>query len=122
VERADERQEEKMSSWVKLGMLSELSPGTGRHVRLADRAVALFNVDGEVYAIDGSCTHRGGPLGEGRLEGSVVTCPWHGARFDVRTGVVLSPPARTNAEVYRVSLETGVIAVELPDRVSSSAR
>jgi|SRR5687768_3070179 nitrite reductase/ring-hydroxylating ferredoxin subunit len=106
-----------MSNWVKLGMLSELPPGTGRHVRLADRAVALFNVDGEVYAIDGSCTHRGGPLGDGQLDGSVVTCPWHGARFDVRTGVVLSPPAPRNAQIYKVSVDAGAIAVELPDHV-----
>jgi nitrite reductase/ring-hydroxylating ferredoxin subunit len=106
-----------MSSWVKLATLSELPPGTGRHVQLADRAVALFNVGGEIYAIDGSCTHRGGPLGEGRLEGSVVTCPWHGARFDVMTGVVLSPPAPRNAEIYRVSLDADAITVELPDRI-----
>jgi nitrite reductase/ring-hydroxylating ferredoxin subunit len=51
-----------------------------------DRELALFNVDGRYYAIDNACVHQGGPLGEGTLDGSIVTCPWHGWRYDVRTG------------------------------------
>ena len=106
-----------MSRLVKMATLSELPPGTGRQVQLVDRVVAVFNVGGAIHAMDGSCTHRGGPLGEGRLDGSVVTCPWHGARFDVTTGAVLSPPAPRNAKVYRVSVDADAIVVELPDRV-----
>jgi nitrite reductase (NADH) small subunit len=52
----------------------------------ADRIVALFHADGEFYAMDGVCPHQGGPLGKGVLQGCVVTCPWHGWQFDVRTG------------------------------------
>jgi nitrite reductase/ring-hydroxylating ferredoxin subunit len=78
--------------------------------------VAVFNVGGTIHAIGGACTHRGGPLGEGRLDGAIVTCPWHGSRFDVTTGAVLGPPAASNAEVYRVSVDGDAIVVELPDR------
>ena len=103
-----------MSRLVKVATLSELPAGTGRQVQVEGRAVAVFNVGGAIHAINGSCSHRGGPLGEGQLDGSVVTCPWHGARFDVTTGAVLSPPAPTNADTYRVSLDADAIAVELP--------
>ena len=67
-----------------------------------------------VYAIAGACSHRGGPLGEGALEGSVVTCPWHGARFEVTTGAVLSPPAPRSMATYRVIVEDDAIMVDLP--------
>jgi nitrite reductase/ring-hydroxylating ferredoxin subunit len=103
-----------MSRLVKVAMLSELPPGAGRQLQVEGRAIAVFNVGGKIHAINGSCSHRGGPLGEGQLAGSVVTCPWHGARFDVTTGAVLSPPAPTNVESYRVSLDGDAIVVELP--------
>jgi nitrite reductase/ring-hydroxylating ferredoxin subunit len=67
-----------LSHLVKVGTLSELPPGTGRQVQVEDRVMAIFNIGGTIHAIGGSCTHRGGPLGEGRLDGSIVTCPWHG--------------------------------------------
>ena len=51
-----------------------------------DRMIALFNVNGELLALDGVCPHQGGPLGQGSLDGCIVTCPWHGWQFDVRTG------------------------------------
>lgn len=54
---------------------------------------SLFNVDGTFFALDNTYTHRGGPLAEGEISGHEVTCPWHGARFDVRTGEVVGPPA-----------------------------
>jgi nitrite reductase/ring-hydroxylating ferredoxin subunit len=75
--------------------------------------LAIYNVDGAVHAIDGTCTHRGGPLGEGELTGNVVTCPWHGARFDVTTGAVLGPPASKEVASYRVTVEGDSIFVEL---------
>ena len=66
--------------------LKELAPGAAKEIVAEGRMVALFNVDGEIYALDGVCPHQGGPLGDGALEGCVVTCPWHGWRFDVRDG------------------------------------
>jgi len=75
--------------------------------------VALFNVSGTIYAIHGTCTHRGGPLGEGELDGLVVTCPWHGARFDVTTGHVIGPPAPQGVPAYKVVVEGNLIKVEV---------
>lgn len=75
-----------MSSWQRVASTSECPPGTGLERVVGDRIVAVFNVGGQFYALDGVCPHQGGPLGKGCLEGSVVTCPWHGWQFDVRTG------------------------------------
>ncbi len=75
-----------MSAFVRLASLSDLPPGTSREVEHQGRIVALFNLDGKVRAIDGLCPHQGGPLADGELDGPIVTCPWHGWQFDVRTG------------------------------------
>ena len=103
-----------MGKVVKVANLSDIPVGTGRAVTAEGHALALFNVNGQVHAIDGTCTHRGGPLGEGQLQDGVVTCPWHGARFDVATGKVLGPPAPRPVAVHRVVVEEGAIKVELP--------
>jgi nitrite reductase (NADH) small subunit len=75
-----------MSTFVKACEASEIAPGTGKTVTVAGRELALFNVDGTFHAIDNECPHRGGPLGEGELEGCILTCPWHAWQFDVSTG------------------------------------
>ena len=75
-----------MAQWIEVAPLAELSPGTVREVFVEDRIVALANVDGEIFALDGICAHQGGPLGQGQLTGCVVTCPWHGWQYDVRSG------------------------------------
>src|SRR5262249_59937152 len=74
--------------------------------------VALFGVGGSVCATQARCTHRGGPLGEGRLEGSTVTCPWHGAQFNVCTGAVVRGPAKDPLKTYRVTVDGEVGHVE----------
>lgn len=75
-----------MASWTRLTRVDDCPPGTGTEVVAGDRVIALFNVDGTFHALDGVCPHQGGPLGEGVLAGCVVSCPWHGWQFDVRTG------------------------------------
>jgi nitrite reductase/ring-hydroxylating ferredoxin subunit len=90
----------------------EIPPGRGRCVELGGRAIALFNVDGAFFALDNTCAHRGGPLGEGSLDGSVVTCPWHGWKFDCRTGASLTAPGKSVAS-YPVRVEGNDILVEL---------
>jgi len=99
---------------VKVARVEDVPPGTGRVVREAETALALFNVAGRYYVLDNKCTHVGGPLGEGRLEGTIVTCPWHGSRFDVTTGQVVGPPARRSVTAYSAREENGQILVELP--------
>jgi nitrite reductase (NADH) small subunit len=66
--------------------VDEVPPGTARVVTVGNRELALFNCDGSYYATQGNCLHLGGPLGHGKLEGCVLSCPWHGWQYDVRTG------------------------------------
>lgn len=75
-----------MSNWIRIASVEQCPPGNACEFVVADRIVALFNVDGEFHALDGVCPHQGGPLGKGKLVGCIVTCPWHGWQFDVRTG------------------------------------
>lgn len=99
-------------------MLSDCPPGTCLETVAADRIVALFNVDGIMYALDGVCPHQGGPLGRGCLEGAIVTCPWHGWQFDVRSGshllsqTVIQPKLPTRIEQGWVEVDVGKAASE----------
>lgn len=80
--------------FVKAAGIGEVGAGTIRTVSAGGKEIALANVGGTFYAISNTCLHRGGPLGEGSLEGNVVTCPWHGWQFDVTTGkAVMNPNA-----------------------------
>jgi nitrite reductase/ring-hydroxylating ferredoxin subunit len=91
-------------AFTKVATVQDVPPGQARQFRVGGRTVALFNVDGTFYAIDDTCPHRGGPLSEGEVMGSEVTCPWHGARFNVATGSNLCPPAHTGVASYRVQV------------------
>jgi nitrite reductase (NADH) small subunit len=82
-----------MADFVKVATLSELPPGTAKAVEVGGNSVALYNVGGTVYATANTCPHRGGPLGEGDLNESVITCPWHGFQYDVTTGKCQTNPA-----------------------------
>ncbi len=104
-----------MGELIKVARLSDIPPGTCRHVDAGRRAVAVFNVDGTIYALGGTCTHRGGPLGEGELDGTVVTCPWHGAQFNVTTGQVVGPPAGQSVPAYTVIVEGEDIKVDVSE-------
>lgn len=75
-----------MAEYHRIASVDEVPPGTGKELVAAGRVIALFNVDGKFFAMDGVCPHAGGPLGQGTLSGNVVTCPWHGWQFDVTTG------------------------------------
>jgi nitrite reductase/ring-hydroxylating ferredoxin subunit len=75
-----------MPTWHPIATVEECPPGEAREFLVEDRIVALFQVDGRFYALDGICPHQGGPLGRGNLCGGVVTCPWHGWQFDVASG------------------------------------
>ena len=75
-----------MPNWIHIAAAGDLPPGAGGEFVAGGRIIALFNVAGEFYALDGICPHQGGPLGKGSLAGCIVTCPWHGFQFDVTTG------------------------------------
>ena len=101
-----------MAAYIKVANADELQPGQGKLVTAGDQRVALFNVDGTCYAINDTCTHKGGPLSDGALEDDVVTCPWHGARFCVRDGRVQGPPARESVTSYPVRVTDESIEIE----------
>ncbi len=101
-----------MADFVKAANTSEIEPGQARLVDVNGKQIALFNVDGQFFALDNTCTHRGGPLVKGVVSGHEVTCPWHRATFDVRTGEVVSPPAQRAVARYRVRVTGTVIEVE----------
>ncbi|MGE0710996.1 MAG: Rieske (2Fe-2S) protein [Planctomycetota bacterium] len=82
-----------MSALVRVAAAADVPVGRGRVYTVAGRAVAVFNVDGAFHAVENTCPHAGGPLGEGDLRGAVVSCPWHQWPFDVTTGCLQRPPA-----------------------------
>jgi NAD(P)H-dependent nitrite reductase small subunit len=102
-----------MAKTVKVAQTSDLPPGTGRAVQAEGRDIALYNVDGAFYALDNTCTHRGGPLSEGVLSGDTVACPWHSAHFNVKTGAVTGPPAQAGVRSFPVKLEGNDVLVEI---------
>ena len=101
-----------MPNFIKVASTSDLKPGENKVVEANGEQVALFNVEGEFFAIGNTCLHRGGPLGEGYLEGDVVTCPWHGWRYNVKTGAnAMMPTAKVPN--YKVKVEGNDVFVAL---------
>jgi len=94
--------------------LEELPPGKIKVVKVDDVDVAVYNINGEFYATDEECTHAGGPLSEGQLQGNLIVCPWHDSCFDVRTGEVVCEPATIPLETYEVILEGDIGKVLKP--------
>lgn len=96
----------------KVAKLSEIAPGTTRRVVVDSMEILLCNVEGKIYAIEDVCTHDGGPLDQGELEGECVVCPRHGATFDVRTGDALTLPAVLPLMTFGVTVEDDDIYVD----------
>lgn len=103
-----------MSDFVKVARVGDIAPGTGKTLYLGATPVALFNVDGQYYAIHNDCPHEDGPLGEGSLCGSVVTCPVHAYEFDVCSGECLTDSAYC-VERFEVRVEGADILLRRPD-------
>ena len=99
-----------MPNFVKVASTIDLNPGENKVVSVNGTEVALFNVDGEFFATSNVCLHRGGPLGEGFLESDVVTCPWHGWRYNVKTGENVTIPTAKVAS-YKVKVEGNDVLV-----------
>ena len=108
-----EENESLLPRFVKVAEKNDLTEGFGKVVSVEGRSVALFRVKDDYFAIANVCLHRGGPLGEGNLSGSVVTCPWHGWKFDVRTGSFMVIPTLKVA-TYRVKEQDGSVMIEVP--------
>jgi nitrite reductase/ring-hydroxylating ferredoxin subunit len=99
-----------MTEFVKVIDISGLAPGSGMEAMVSGRPIALFNVDGTFYAIGNTCVHRGGPLGQGMLDGLSVMCPWHAWSYDITTGLSsVNPDLRVPR--YEVKVEDGQVWV-----------
>lgn len=100
-----------MAEWVKVAAVGEIAPGASRVVDVDGTTVAVFNIGGEFFAIEDVCTHDGGELASGVLEGDQVVCPRHGARFCVRTGEALTAPAYEPTAKLPLRISDGIIEV-----------
>ena len=106
-----------MPGFVKVAELNDLADGELIAVDVEGEPICLARVDDSIYAFTDNCTHISGPLSEGELDGEVLTCPWHGAQFNVRTGKVLRGPARQDIQTYPVQVEGSSILLSLPDEI-----
>ena len=97
----------------KVARLEDIPPGSRKMVIADDQLVALFNVDGTIYAIDELCPHQGAPLSEGLFVGCVAICPWHGAEFDVANGKLLSRPGVRDVNANQVAIKGDDVGIEL---------
>jgi len=102
-----------MPEFVTVATIDEIPPGRAKLVEVSGNEIALFNIAGTFHAIDNSCTHVGGPLCEGEINGVEVTCPWHGAVFDLSTGRALGPPAFEAVSRYEVRVEGSAVQIEI---------
>ncbi len=105
-----------MAEFVKVANIAEVPPGTAKLVFVDNVPLALYNVAGQIYATDDTCTHEEASLAEGELTEHVIKCPRHGAEFDVRTGQQLCMPAVAPVATYAVKVEGAVILVSLGSR------
>jgi 3-phenylpropionate/trans-cinnamate dioxygenase ferredoxin subunit len=105
-----------VSDFVSVAKTDELRPGERMIVEIGRKWIVIFNIDGEYHAIADVCTHDDGPLAEGELVGCEIECPRHGAKFDVRTGKVLAPPALVDVPAYDVRVENDEILIARKSR------
>ena len=101
--------------WVDVATGDELAPGERIVFEVAHHVIALFNVEGDYYAVADVCTHDDGPLADGRLLGCEIECPRHYARFDLRDGSVTMPPAVRPLKIYPVRIKNGSVQIGLDD-------
>ena len=101
-----------MEGFEEVGQISEVPAGALKIVKVGGIDVMVANLDGKLYAIANKCTHLGGPLGRGKLVGAVVQCPWHGSKFDVKTGAVVGGPAQKPEPTFQVRVEDSAVWIK----------
>lgn len=104
-----------MTDYFKVARADEVEEGELMAVEVDGEPICLAKVEGCIYAFTDNCTHISGPLNEGELDGEVLTCPWHGAQFNITTGKVLRGPARQDIATYPVKVDDNAVFISLPD-------
>ena len=107
--------DESKIEYLEIAPASELPSGERLFVEIAGKPIVIFNIAGQFYSIADVCSHDDGPVGEGDIEGYNITCPRHGAEFDVRTGQVMSMPAVVDIPAYPVRVVDGMIQLGIPN-------
>lgn len=102
-----------MSRFVPVAKISDIPDGSVKLVEPEGKSIALFNVGGKFFALDDTCPHEGGPLSEGFVDGGEVECPWHGARFEIKSGKVVLDPATDDVGRYNVRTNGGDVEIEI---------
>ncbi len=102
-----------MGTLHEVAKTGDIEKGEAKLVEVDGKEIALFNINGEYFAIANECSHVGGPLCEGDIEDNKVICPWHGAEFDIKTGEDLCDPAEGPVESYAVQIEGDIIRIEV---------
>ncbi len=100
-------------NWVTVAKLDAVKPGDVVGVKLGEREIALYNIDGAIYATDNLCTHAFAFLSQGWLDGDCIECPLHGGRFEVKTGKALGPPVSDDLKTYETRMQGGDIQLLL---------
>src|SRR5215211_5598838 len=106
--------------FVKVANTKDIQPSQMKEVEVNGENICVVNVEGKYYAIGSICTHEGGPLADGTLEGYEVECPWHNSKFDVRTGEVTSPPASEPEPAYQVKVDGSSILIKKKDKIEGT--
>lgn len=106
--------DESKVEYLEIAPASELPPGERLFVEIEGQPIVIFNIAGQYFSIADVCSHDDGPVGEGALEGYAITCPRHGAQFDVRTGKVLQMPAVVDIPAYPVKIVDGILLLGIP--------
>ena len=109
------------SGFVPVVEVTEVPPGRSKVVRVSGKAIALFNVEGVIYAMENRCPHEGGPVGDGEFTGTTITCPSHQWQFDVRTGACAHDPS-VIAKTYEVRVADGMVLVDVSRLVQATRR
>jgi|SRR5215216_3940143 glycine betaine catabolism B len=98
---------------IKIGETKDIQSSQMKAVDVNGETICVANFEGKYYAIGNVCTHMGGPLVEGKLEGFEVECPWHGSKFDIRTGKGVRPPAMREEPTYEVTVEDNNVLIKI---------
>ena len=108
--------------FIKVANTSDILPSDKKEFEVEGQKICIINIDGRYYAIGSICTHEGGPLADGTLSGYEIECPWHGSKFDIRTGEVTSPPANEPEPAYEVKVDGNNILVRKKGKDKSSSQ
>jgi 3-phenylpropionate/trans-cinnamate dioxygenase ferredoxin subunit len=104
-----------MSKWIYFARINEIQPGGHKAITINGTPIVLFNLEGDYYALENRCTHEDFPLSEGCIIDGQITCPLHGAKFNIKTGAVTAPPAFMDVTTFAVRIEEDIIQVEIPN-------